>query len=154
MAGRGPAPKPASERVRRNVDPSPTIELGADDVLRGPDLPDDLWDPIRDEPLRWPSLTRRWWENWRRSAQAQTFTATDWDFLTETALLHRRFANGDASVAAELRLRVAKFGATPEDRARLRLAIAPPAPSLSSKPAADDEVSERRRARLAKAAGE
>ena len=33
---------------------------------------------------------------------------------------------GDLKQAAELRLRVAKFGATPEDRMRLRLQIAAP----------------------------
>jgi hypothetical protein len=31
---------------------------------------------------------------------------------------------GDKAVAPELRLRVAKFGATPEDRARLRITFA------------------------------
>jgi hypothetical protein len=34
--------------------------------------------------------------------------------------------SGNGSVAAELRLRVAKFGATPEDRLRLRMQIAEP----------------------------
>jgi hypothetical protein len=70
--------------------------------------------------------TLAWWETWRNSAQAKTFTQTDWDFLTDTALLHARFWAGDAKVGAELRLRVAKFGATPEDRARLRMQIGKP----------------------------
>jgi hypothetical protein len=54
---------------------------------------------------------------------AQTFTPADWDFLLETAVLHALFWDGDRSVASELRLRVAKFGATPEDRLRLKLEI-------------------------------
>jgi hypothetical protein len=29
-----------------------------------------------------------WWDTWRRSAQAQEFTDTDWDFLLDTALMH------------------------------------------------------------------
>lgn len=70
--------------------------------------------------------TLAWWETWRRSPQAATFTATDWDFLVDTALLHARFWAGDEKVAAELRLRVAKFGATPEDRARLRMQLGDP----------------------------
>ncbi|MEU7096065.1 hypothetical protein [Kitasatospora aureofaciens] len=54
---------------------------------------------------------------------AQTFTPADWDFLLETAVLHAAFWDGDRTVASELRLRVAKFGATPEDRLRLKLEI-------------------------------
>jgi hypothetical protein len=93
--------------------------VAADGELRGPELPDCL-------EAGWPAPTRSWWETWRGSAQASTFTATDWDFLLDTALLHARFWMGDQSVAAELRLRVAKFGATPEDRMRLRLSIGEP----------------------------
>lgn len=114
MAGRGPAPKNPAARRRRNADPVPTQVVVEDDEVRGPDLPDEF---------EWPSATVRWWETWRRSAQAQTFTATDWEFLLDTALLHASFWSGEAGVGAELRLRVAKFGATPEDRARLRLQI-------------------------------
>ena len=89
----------------------------ADGELHGPDLP---------EAIKWPAPTKSWWDNWRRSPQALLLTQTDWDFLLDTALLHARFWEGDAAVAAELRLRVAKFGATPEDRARLRLQIQAP----------------------------
>jgi hypothetical protein len=38
-------------------------------------------------------------------------------------MLHQEFWSGSLSVAGELRLRVAKFGATPEDRMRLRLQV-------------------------------
>jgi hypothetical protein len=91
-----------------------SVTVTDDGELRGPDLPAEI---------KWPEATRRWWDTWRRSPQAQTFTATDWTFLLDTAVLHSEFWLGDKSVAAELRLRVAKFGATPEDRARLRLNI-------------------------------
>lgn len=47
------------------------------------------------------------------------YTETDWSFLLDTAYLHALYWKGDFRVAGELRLRVAKFGATPEDRARL-----------------------------------
>lgn len=117
MAGRGPAPKDPSTRRRRNADPVPTTVVAPDDELRGPELPSGF---------DWPAPTRRWWETWRRSAQAQTMTDTDWDFLLDTALLHAELWAGNGAVAAELRLRVAKFGATPEDRARLRLQIGEP----------------------------
>jgi hypothetical protein len=114
MAGRGPAPKDPATRRRRNVSSVPTITLTVDDQTRGPDLPDGF---------SWPEQTRRWWETWRKSPQAQAMTDTDWDFLLDSALLHAELWNGNGSVAAELRLRVAKFGATPEDRARLRIQV-------------------------------
>ncbi|TCO47311.1 hypothetical protein [Actinocrispum wychmicini] len=53
-------------------------------------------------------------------------TGTDWDFLLDTALLHAELWSGVASVAPELRLRVGKLGATPEDRQRLRMQIIEP----------------------------
>lgn len=62
---------------------------------------------------------------WGRSAQADTFTATDWSFLLDTALMHHAmWSKGQWTLAAEVRLRVAKYGATPEDRARLRMVFA------------------------------
>lgn len=66
----------------------------------------------------------RWWRTWVKSPQAEVFGATDWAFLLETAYIVQAFYQGDLKQAAELRLRVAKFGATPEDRARLRMQFA------------------------------
>ena len=123
MAGRGPAAKDPSQRRRRNVDPVPSLVVSPDELTRGPELPGSY---------DWPAPTREWWETWRSSPQAQTFTDTDWGFLLDTALLHAELWAGNAAVASELRLRVAKFGATPEDRARLRLSIE--APDVPAKP--------------------
>ena len=127
MAGRGPAPKGEDARRRRNATPVVTI-LKPDGKMHGPDLP---------EGIDWPDATRDWWTTWRKSAQASTFTDTDWSFLLDTAILHMEFWDGDRSVAAELRLRAAKFGATPEDRARLKIAVGEPtegkAPRTQSK---------------------
>lgn len=117
MAGRGPAPKDPEKRRRRNADSVPTTVLSDDGEVRGPELPGGI---------TWPMVTLAWWETWRSSPQATSFTQTDWDFLVDTALLHARFWEGDAKVAGELRLRVAKFGATPEDRARLRMQVGKP----------------------------
>ena len=48
----------------------------------------------------------------------------DWFFLLDTALIHHNmWMNGRWEFASEVRLRVAKFGATPEDRMRLRQEI-------------------------------
>lgn len=139
MAGRGPAPKPDGQRRRRNKPAIEAVVVQDDDEVRGPELP---------EGYEWPAATRAWWQTWRESAQAQTFTTTDWDFLLDTALLHAQLWLGDGKVAAELRLRVAKFGATPEDRGRLKLAIESEErkASSSTQPAADQA----RRSRLLK----
>ena len=62
---------------------------------------------------------------WVESPLASTFSESDWSFLMDTAVLHHQLWDmGDTSVMAELRIRVAKFGATPEDRARLRIQFA------------------------------
>jgi len=79
-----------------------------------PELPDGDWHP----------QTRRWWAMWGESPLSEDFTATDWSELLDTAVLHSLFWAGESRHAAELRLRVAKFGATPEDRARLRIQFA------------------------------
>lgn len=133
MAGRGPAPKDPAKRRRTNADPKPTDIVAADDELRGPPLPDDAL------PEPWHPRTLAWWDTWRRSAQAQTFVATDWDFLLDTALMHHTmWLKGRWEFASELRLRAAKFGATPEDRARLRIQVTQPerpaAPSDGERP--------------------
>ncbi|MER7331682.1 MULTISPECIES: hypothetical protein [unclassified Micromonospora] len=72
----------------------------------------------------WPEQTRAWWRMWAESPQAEHFMQTDWDFLLDTAMVHAELWAGNIGAAAELRLRVAKFGATPEDRARLRIQFA------------------------------
>lgn len=122
MAGRGPAPKDPSQRRRRNPQPAETVVVSDGEPV-GPELP---------ESVDWPDATLDWWDTWRRSAQAREFTDTDWSFLLDTAFLHMKFWDGNTQVAAELRLRAAKFGATPEDRARLRLSIKPPEPTQGS----------------------
>ena len=74
--------------------------------------------------FNWPTITKRWWKMWGESPLSAEYTETDWAFLMDTAYLHALYWKGDTKVAAELRLRVAKFGATPEDRARLRIQFA------------------------------
>lgn len=117
MAGMGPPPKAAEKRARRNKDGVPgtvlTFMPGEQPLL-----------PRMGSKFRWPAATRTWWAMWGESAQAELMTATDWSFLLDTALIHARFWAGDLSLAGELRLRVAKFGATLEDRARLRITFA------------------------------
>lgn len=115
MAGRGPAPKPAGRRARTNQDAVPSTVLK---FKRGtqPELPDGM---------DWHPQTKQWWSMWAESPQAVNFTDSDWSFLLDTALMHNAmWLKGQWTLAAEVRLRVAKFGATPEDRARLRIVFA------------------------------
>lgn len=124
MAGRGPIPKDASKRARRNKDPMPVRVLVVEPVAQ-PSLPSFNVDVDGVQvPFAWPARTVEWWQMWADSPLSSSFTSTDWSELLDTAFLHARFWNGDKAVAAELRLRVAKFGATPEDRARLRITFA------------------------------
>lgn len=124
MAGRGPAPKDPSKRARRNKEPVPFRVIQADPVAQPPLPTFEVEEDGQLVEFVWPGRTQEWWRMWAESPLSAEFTSTDWSELLDTALLHARFWRGDKNVAAELRLRVAKFGATPEDRARLRITFA------------------------------
>lgn len=130
MAGRGPAPKDPTKRRRRNAADPETV-IVPDDEIRGPELPDGVLGSDKDgNDYEWHPMTVAWWQTWRESPQASTFTATDWAFLLDTALMHTSmWSKGQWTLAAEVRLRAAKFGATPEDRARLKLKVDDPTPA-------------------------
>jgi hypothetical protein len=140
MAGRGPAPKDPKTRARRNkpATPAKTVTAPARKVPQPP-LPRLTVNKMIDGTdvqveYEWPERTKAWWEMWGASPLSKDFIANDWSELLDTARLHAQFWSGDSKVAAELRLRVAKFGATPEDRARLRIDLTPPEPSGGKKP--------------------
>lgn len=152
MGGKGPAPK---ERRTRERDTVKRVTLSADGLKRGFALPQlRVIDPetMATKVIPWHPRTVAWWNHWRESPQAvRMLTEPDWDFLLETARLHHQFWSGDMSVAGELRLRVAKFGATPEDRLRLQLEIATPAQLTGGKTTGGATITTLadRRARLA-----
>ncbi len=132
MSGKGPVPKDASRRQRRNSTPG-TVELDAGArAKRPPALP-----PRAGRGRKWSAATRRWYEVWRRSPQATLFTATDWQRLHMLAeLIEAYYYEPSKELLAEIRLNEAKLGATPEDRQRLRWEIA----------AGEDEAAEKKRA--------
>lgn len=112
MAGHGPAPKDPSQRARRNKDPNPTIRLQFQ-ACDPPDLP---------AGYDWHPQTVAWWQIWKDSPMAEVMGPTDWSYLLDTALMHHAmWEKGQWTLAAEVRLRVAQFGATPADRMRLRM---------------------------------
>ena len=153
MGGRGPAPKPNARRraTGKAPDKIPTTIVPSmplrDPV--GPELPKDR---------EWPRQTVEWWDVWRRSEQGSLYMQSDWLFLLDTALIHAAIWTLDPEVLStrmglfgELRLRLSKFGATVEDRMRMRVtsSAAPmtvPVETPSAVPVAGD-----RRSRLLKA---
>jgi hypothetical protein len=150
MGGRGapPGEQLSRERDQRRRD-ADLVVVVADGQLHGPEL------PALPEGCAWPDATVTWWRTWREAPQAALFTDTDWSFLMDTAMLHSQFWLGDLSVAAELRLRVAKFGATPEDRQRLKLAVGDPARGgAPPKTQGQQRAGQARRARLLEAVQE
>lgn len=131
----GPLPKDPSERVRRNKPPmhAQVVTLKWDGVQRGPDLPLGL------PGIKWSTMTIKWWDTWRNSAQAMLMIDTDWQYMLETALLHNQlwtpkkeaFTGTDGKIkrravprpaaelrglAGEIRQRLESFGATFRDR--------------------------------------
>ena len=126
MAGRGPAPKPPGQRARRNAEPTGMRIYTAPKASQPTLPPRYITDPETGKKRRipWPAATKNWWATWGAEPLAADFTATDWDFLLDTAKLHAAFWDGDDRIAGELRLRVSKVGATAEDRARLRITYA------------------------------
>lgn len=129
MAGKGPLPKHPSQRARRNKGPEMHVIESA--PVPQPKLPTKM---PNGEP--WPKATRDWWKMWGSDPLAAEFRATDWSELMDTAVLHGLYWTGHSKYAGELRLRAARFGATAEDRARLRIQYA-----------AADEAEDKRTAR-------
>lgn len=114
MPGKGPAPKAVRSRPNDTARRQAEMQrLEKDGEIRGPELPEGDWHP----------RTIAWWDNWRRSSQAQHMGQVDWDFMVDTAMMHSAMWNGEMKMAAEVRIRVAKFGATPEDRLRLKVQV-------------------------------
>lgn len=125
MAGKGLPPKDPSTRVRRNKGGAQMRVLEAEATPQ-PELPTryrhkEAEDGSFRDIIDWPDATVRWWNMWASSPLSADFTDSDWSELEIAALLHAEFMEGDYKLAAELRLRTAKFGTTPEDRARLKI---------------------------------
>lgn len=128
MAIPGALPKDPSKRHPR-AKPSKYDDNKRVVVMR----PDD---PKRRKPARelpadllpadktWHPATMRWWNTWAASELMEDLPETDWMELEATARIHHEFmTSGKFTLAGELRARMAKFGATPEDRMKLRISI-------------------------------
>lgn len=142
MAGRGPAPKAKRARERD----TPEIEtLTADGKLHGPPLPKG----VLPDGESWHRQTVALWDSLRRSPLLANEPDLGWQFLIDTALMHHTmWTKGRWEFASEVRLRVAKFGATPEDRMRLKVKVETPQPEPQAKKPSGVTDIQSRRARL------
>jgi hypothetical protein len=139
MAGRGPAPK---ERHVRERDDAEFATLTSTGVLYGDPLPEG----VLPDGESWHRQTVALWDSLRQSPLLANEPALGWQFLVDTALMHHTmWSKGRWEFAAEVRLRVAKFGATPEDRMRLKLKIDGPSPTPTEPTAAVTEITSRRK---------
>ena len=114
MGGRGPAPKPAATRVRRNrPSGARTFELASGSDV--PSLPD-----------RYDQRTRNWWEAVKSSPMAEEYTASDWQgLLAVAALLELWWITADPKALAEWRVQCREYGLTPIARRSLAWEIRP-----------------------------
>jgi hypothetical protein len=120
MAGRGPAPKGTRARQRDE----PEMEILVDEgELHGPELPEG----VLPDGAPWHPQTLALWDALRRNPLLANEPDLGWQFLIDTALMHHTmWEKGKWEFASEVRLRVAKYGATPEDRMRLKVKITTP----------------------------
>jgi hypothetical protein len=106
-------PKPKDNAVRRNKHEH--AQTLSSSTTTGRALPPGLGIQT--------SGAKRFWKTWATSPQAGKWLETDWAELEITTRLVDGFYQGDMKLAGEIRQRVAKWGATAEDRARLRMSI-------------------------------
>ena len=78
---------------------------------RQPELPDEI---------PWPAKTRQWWSSLPDTPGSDNWTASDWEFLMTTALVHADvWGNSNFDRLSELRVREEEMGITPSARKKL-----------------------------------
>ena len=116
MAGRGPVPKPAHLRQRRNQKIG-TATLEAPAAPRIPPIPNP-------DERAWHPLTVKAWEHAWASPMASQWLETDLYALGRLAVLWDQvYRKLDAATMAEIRLQEARFGLSPLDRSRLQWVV-------------------------------
>ncbi|MGH3426075.1 MAG: hypothetical protein ACRD3Q_15380 [Terriglobales bacterium] len=88
-----------------------TVTVENTGELAGPDLPVD----VLPDGEKWHPQTEALWAELRRSPLMQGEPGLTWAYMIDTMALHHQWwAHGEHRHAAELRLRLAKIGVTPE----------------------------------------
>ncbi len=122
---KGVAPKSDEDRVRRNKPIYDKVPLRWDGITRGPTLP---------KAYPWCTMTKRWWNKFRKSPQAMVCHESDWLFLIDTALVYDKiWTNAERLSAAELkglanelRIRMSTYGDTWDNRLKQRIVLESP----------------------------
>lgn len=117
MPTRGPLPKPAAQRARRNKESGDWREVPNRPYEgQSPDLPGDGW----------TSFTVLWWETVRAMPHCVLWSKSDWLFALESAMVAEKFAENQKDYAGELRMRGKVLGLTDDDRRRLQIRYVDP----------------------------
>jgi hypothetical protein len=121
---RGPSPKDMGTKAGHSGKQQPFRIVGLPAVPQPP-LPEYFrcFDGERTRKIKYPPETIEWWSHWETSPLNDGFSTHDWDYLKEISVIHAKFWLDIefSKMASELRQRMAKFGVTPEDRAKLRI---------------------------------
>ncbi len=129
---RGPAPKDPEQLSHRSKTAADKAHLKVitSEPCPPPELPECMpggdWDEDNEEfrKCEWPKETLYWWKCWIEDPMTADYRNSDWLDLLDCALIHGRLWSGDTKAAGELRLRLARHGATRSDRAGLRITLA------------------------------
>lgn len=113
MGGNGSLPKPNA--IRRNAHPEE--ELSEEKPL--------IDAPALFKRAKYSTATKRWWDIWAESEQAEAFWPTDWERLQALAPMVEAYNQGELKWLSEIRLNEERLGATVADRQRLRMAKKP-----------------------------
>ena len=116
---RGPMPKSAATRQRRNQSSSRAeLQPETEPRKQAPRL------PRRGEGKEWHRLTRQWWRDIWHSPMADEYLRADEHALYRLAVLIDQFwTKPSTALASEIRLQQQAFGLTPLDRRRLEWSI-------------------------------
>lgn len=97
---------------------------------------------------KWTDIVTEWWETTRSMPHCVLWTAADWQFAVETALMKdlfwRNYSDGDmkGTMATEIRRREAQLGTTAESLRQLRIRYVPVAEHEDEPPVREPVVVE------------
>lgn len=112
-------------------------------TLAGPELPAG----VLPDGESWHPQTLALWQELRRSPIMQGEPGLTWAYMVDTVVLHHMmWQHQEHRFAPELRLRLAKVAATPEDRQRLKIRVTQPVDTTEPAPGVANIAA--RRARL------
>lgn len=106
--------------------------------------------------VRLAAMTRAWWDDVSSMPHCVLWTASDWRYAIETALVADMFFSGDRVAASELRLRERILGTTVDSRRDLRIRyVSPEEPEAKEtrRPASVANLADRRERLLTGDAG-